>query len=240
MIKISSNSSLAEFQAHNDEVYRETNDRLYSLERLFAKVHRHVTHASKPIRKHYLEKRELEFGKVMYHLCMALDWSFAMFNRYHIDLSEDMWKRFPGLCPYCQEAPCCCKKRPKNRQKLLGSSKGEKPVSLRQWQEMFAIIYPNEALVSTLHLNEEAGEVNEALQAHSVTLQMDLFWKVIEELVDLVTNIFGVANCLKMDLAEGMAFYFADGCPKCKHPICECGFVLFDEPIPFIPAKAAE
>jgi NTP pyrophosphatase (non-canonical NTP hydrolase) len=96
---------------------------------------------------------------------------------------------------------------------------------------MFAEVYPNVVLVSAIHLAEEAGEVNEALQAHSATHQDDCFWKVVEELVDVVTNIYGVANCLKLDLATGMAEYFANGCPRCQRSPCGCGFVLSDKPI---------
>jgi len=142
-----------------------------------------------------------------------------------------MWRRFPGVCPYCLFAPCCCKQRPKKRR--LTNGPGEKqPVSLREWQEMFAKVYPNVVQVSAMHLAEEAGEVNEALLAHSATHNEVWFGKVIEELVDVVTNIFGVANCLGLDLATEMADYFSQGCPKCIRSPCECGYVLVDKPIP--------
>lgn len=218
---ISNVSSLAEFQANNSNIYQVTNDRNYSREEMFSRLHRHITHVLKAVRKE-------EHDPVMYHLCMALSWALAMLNRFHIDLKDDMWKRFPGICPYCSEAPCCCSQRPKERQKLTGKFRGIQPVSLRDWQQMFAEVYPNVVLVSAMHLAEEAGEVDEALQAHSATHQEDWFWKVVEELVDVITNIFGVANCLKLDLATGMASYFADGCPKCHCSSCECGYVAVD------------
>jgi NTP pyrophosphatase (non-canonical NTP hydrolase) len=228
---IDSNSSLEDFQARNDAVYRQVNDRHYSAERMFARLHRHITHVLKAVRKGEQEKRPEAYEHIMYHLCMAFSWSLSMLNRYHINLADDMWRRFPGVCPYCGEAPCCCKKRPKDRQKLVGKTRGQQPISFRDWQKMFAEVYPNIVLVSAIHLAEEAGEVNEALHAHSATHQDDNFWKIVEELVDVVTNIFGVANCLKLDLAAGMAAYFSDGCPRCKKPVCECGFVLSDKPI---------
>lgn len=228
---MNSDSSLSDFQARNREIYLEVNDRHYSAEKMFARLHRQITHILKAVRKHEQEHREEEYENIMYHLCMSLSWSLAMLNRYHIDLADDMWRRFPGVCPYCSEAPCICQKRPKDRQKLIGKTRGKQPVSLRDWQKMFAEIYPNTVLVSAIHLAEEAGEVNEALQTHSATHQEGSFWKVVEELVDVVTNIFGVANCIKLDLATGMAGYFAEGCPRCRHFPCLCGFVLKDEPI---------
>ena len=228
---INSNSPLSDFQARNSALYSEVNDRHYSADRMFGRLHRHITLVLKAVRKFEQEKRADAYRHIVYHLCMALSWSLAMFNRYHINLADDMWRRFPGVCPYCSEAPCACKQRPKDRQKLVGRTRGKQPVSLRDWQKMFAEIYPNVVLVSAIHLAEEAGEVNEALQALSATHQDNYFWEVVEELVDVVTNIFGVANCLGLDLAEGMAGYFANGCPKCKRSPCECGFVLTDSPI---------
>ncbi len=235
---IDSDSSLIEVQNHNDTVYREVNDRHYSAEKMFARLHRHITHILKAVRKHEWEKREEAYENIMYHLCMAFSWSLAMLNRYHINLSDDMWRRFPGVCPYCLEAPCACKQRPTERQKLVGKTRGKQPVSLRDWQEMFARVYPNVVLVSAIHLAEEAGEVNEALQAHSATHRDDCFWKIIEELVDAITNIFSVANCLRLDLAAGMAEYFSDGCPRCQRSPCECGYVLTDQPI--LPRQRAQ
>jgi len=205
---INSNSSLSDFQARNEELYSEVNDRHYSSNRMFARLHRQITHILKAVRKAEQEKRKDAYTYIVYHLCMALSWSLAMFNRYHINLVSDMWRRFPGVCPYCLEAPCACKERPKERQKVVGRTRGKEPVSLRDWQKMFAEIYPNVVMVSAIHLAEEAGEVNEALQALSATHQDKCFWKVAEELVDVVTNIFGAANCLKLDLADGMARYF--------------------------------
>lgn len=218
---INSESSLAAFQENNNNIYLVTNDRNYSIEKISARLHRHITQVLKAVRKE-------KYDNIAYHLCMSLSWSFAAFNRFHINLAEDMWKRFPGLCPYCLEAPCCCKQRPRERQKLGGKYRGKQPVLLRDWQQMFAGIYPNVVLVSAIHLAEEAGEVDEALQAYSATHQEDWFWKAVEEFVDVVTNIFGVANCLNLDLAARMAEYFSNGCPKCHHSPCECGFLAAD------------
>ncbi len=218
---INSSSSLSEFQENNNMIYLVTNDRNYSIEKMFARLHRHITHVLKAVRKE-------KYDNIMYHLCMAFSWALAIFNRFHINLADDMWSRFPGLCPYCLGAPCCCKQRPKERQKITGSSRGEQPILLRDWQKMFAEIYPNVVLVSAIHLAEEAGEVDEALHAHSATHKEDWFWKAVEELVDAITNIFGVANCLNLDLAIGMAEYFSGGCPKCHNFPCECGYVAVD------------
>jgi NTP pyrophosphatase (non-canonical NTP hydrolase) len=143
-----------------------------------------------------------------------------------------MWNRFPGLCPYCLSVPCACKeKRRKNRQRLKGKSNGQQPESLSDWQEMFARIYPNVVYVSAMHLAEEAGEVDEAIRNYQSTHKDEWFKKMVEELVDLITNIFGVANCLDISISAGMVGYFAKGCPGCKKSPCECGYVEVDQPL---------
>ncbi len=222
---VNKNSSLAEFQANNSKLYLVVNDRNYSIDEMFARLLRHVTHILKAVRKAEQGER-IDPEYVEYHLCMAFSWTLALLNRFHIDLSKDMWVKFPGLCPYCLSAPCCCKQRPKKRKKLTGKSRGKRPVRLRDWQKMFAEIYPNVVLISAIHLAEEAGEVDEALHAHSATHQEEMFDKAVEELIDVVTNIFAVANCRGIDLADRMTRYFSKNCPGCRHSPCGCGYVV--------------
>ena len=98
---------------------------------------------------------------------------------------------------------------------------------------MFGEIYPKgntreDILASTLHLSEEAGEVDEALLAHSSTHQGEWFEKLTEELVDVATTVFGVANSLKISVALEMVHHFSRGCPKCGHPVCDCDFIPAD------------
>lgn len=211
-------SSLASFQRLNAKMYGVANDRYYSAEKMFMRLHRHITNILKAVRK----KR---YRNARYHLCMAFSWSLALFNRYHIELATDMWRRFPGCCPYCTCAPCRCKEKRRAHRRSACMPKRRKPLSLHSWQKMFAAIYRNAVLESTIHLAEEAGEVNEALHFFLSTLDDRWFDKVIEELVDVVTNIFGVANCLGLDLAVGVAEYFSRGCPRCQKHLCSCGFV---------------
>jgi NTP pyrophosphatase (non-canonical NTP hydrolase) len=110
-------------------------------------------------------------------------------------------------------------------------SRRARPITLQNWQKMFAEIYPNIVENSAMHLAEEAGEVDEALQNYLATHEDRWFQNAVEELVDVVTNIFGVANCLNLDVAASMTVYFAKGCPKCRHTPCNCGFVTVDKPV---------
>ena len=221
---VNSNSSFADFQGLNKKVYLVVNDRHYSNTDMFSRLHHHITQVLKAVRRE-------NYVDVEYNLCMALSWAFALANRFHINLEEEMWESFPGHCPYCLHAPCKCKERAKNRQRTMGGREGRKPDSLRGWQRMFARIYPNSVIDSAIHLAEEAGEVNEAIRDHMATHDEKWFSKIIEELVDVITHIFSIATCLKINLADSMAGYFAKGCPGCKKPHCICGYALEDHPI---------
>jgi len=95
---------------------------------------------------------------------------------------------------------------------------------------MFWEIYPNIIQNSAIHLAEEAGEVDEAIRNHIATHNILWFQKIKEELVDTITNIFAVASCLHINMADEMTEYFVNGCPGCKTLLCECGYVTVDKP----------
>ena len=226
---ISSISSLKRAQHLNSQIYSLANDRNYSITEMFSRLHRHTTHILKAVRKE-------KYDTIEYHLCSALSWSLALANRLHFDIAEEMWKFFPGICPYCSCAPCVCKTRRQQRINIPLNTKSRRPVSLSAWQKMFWKIYPNTVQNSAIHLAEEAGEVDEAIRNHLATHNNDWFSKIVEELVDTVTNIFAVSSCLKINLAVSFAEYFSEGCPGCKSAPCKCGYVTTDQPIskPFV------
>jgi len=223
---ISRYSPLKRVQMLHQEIYSVTNDCNYSISGMFSRLHRHITHILKAVRKE-------EYSEIKYHLCSAFSWSLALANRLHFDLADKMWESFPGICPYCLCAPCACKMRRIQRRRLKGESRGKRPVSLSSWQKMFWRIYPNIVQNSAIHLAEEAGEVSEAIRNHGAT--HDQLWldRTVEELVDVVTNIFAVSSCLNINLADALAEYYANGCPGCKSCPCECGYVTIDKPIVF-------
>lgn len=217
---VTSASSLQAFQELNKEIYRRTNDRNFDDWALFCYVLRHVTRGLKNVRKK-------DHKTTQWHLCMALSWSLGLFNRLHVNLASRMWKAFPGHCPYCLTAPCSCSER---RQERLPPKEPscQEPKSICQWQEMFARIYPGTLQESAIHLAEETGEVGEALRNFLATHRKAWFEKTVEEMIDLVTNIFAVANRLNIDLAGGMAHSFEGGCPGCLHQSCRCKKIIVD------------
>ncbi len=222
---VTNQSSLRQFQELNRNIYGIVNDQSYGTSELLFCLQRHITQVLKAVRK----------GKpadIPYRLCMALSYSLALCNRFHIDLAENMWECFPGYCPYCGGTPCNCKERAEARLPMtILSHPSSKPLALYEWQAMFGRIYQNPVQDSAMHLAEEAGEVAEAMRSYAATHSAPWFQKIVEELVDLVTNLFGVANGLKLDLASLMVCYFANGCPKCCRMLCGCDYITVDKPV---------
>lgn len=218
-------ASLCEFQDFNKKLYEIVDDRNYDITDLHSYLLRHVTHILKAVRKGRHENTK-------YHLCMALSWALAIANRFHIDVSHEMWNRFPGVCPYCTFAPCSCKHRAHERKLSAASAQTEAPASLSDYQRMFSTIYPNNSTQdSAMHLAEEVGELSEAIRIYLATHSEDWFNKSVEELVDVIANLFGIATCLGYDLGIESALYFKSGCPKCTQVPCGCGYVSMDNPI---------
>lgn len=216
-------SNIADLQKTNHDIYGLVNDRNYPTEHLLACLHRHVTQVLKAVRKNKLED-------LSYHLCMAVSYSCAIANRLHVDLEDQIWNCFPGYCPYCNECPCVCRERAIERSKREVPLRS-RPTSIGGWQTMFADIYQNKLQDSAMHLAEEMGELAEALRNYQATHSSLWFEKITEELVDLVTNIFAVANCTYINLELELVKYFSHGCPKCSQVPCYCGYVTVDNPV---------
>lgn len=212
------NLSLKGFQEFNRDVYRVQNDRNYSNPQMVSRMHRYSTRVQKAVRKDDTEH-------LHYWLCMAFSWSLALGNRFHLDLDDEMWKRFPGICPYCKDTRCSChKQRPAERSRDLTAAI-DRPKTLRGYQQMFAVIYGHNTLRDAAeHLNEEIGEVDEAVEHYLGTHNPVLFEEIVIELVDAVTNMFAVATCMKLDLAVETEKVFKNGCPKCFDIPCKCGY----------------
>ncbi len=213
--------SLANFQKLNAQIYLVQNDQNFETSAMVSRMHRYVTQILKAVRK---EKTE----NAGYWISMGFSWSLALANRLHINLDEEMWKRFPGVCPYCVDARCTCKERAASRQVVsINPSHIIKPSTLFSFQKMFAGIYPDNTLQdSAMHLAEEAGEVDEAVEHFMGTHDQRLFEAIAIELVDVITHLFAVATGLQLDLACEMEKYFNEGCLKCHRTPCGCGFTI--------------
>ena len=210
--------SLAAMQGLNHQIYCIQNDRNYSASKMVSRIHRYTTRILKAVRKNKTEGFD-------YYLAMAFSWSMALGNRLHINIDEELWTRFPGVCPYCTSPVCSCKERAAERTEVKPAI--NRPTTLQGYQEMFSRIYSHNTLQdAAMHLAEEIGEVDEAIEHYSGTHDPQLFKEITVELVDAVTNMFAVATALKINLAVEIESNFSGGCPKCNCRPCQCGYVV--------------
>jgi len=220
--------SLRVLQELNAHLYRVSDDRKYGLADIISYLHRHVTQILKNVRKN-------NHTYTKYHLCSAFSWTMAYANRMHIDVPQEMWNCFPGVCPYCIEKPCVCKQRGSTRSRPRDFNPHSWTKTINDWQVLLAEIYQENTLLnSAMHLAEEIGELNEASRNYRHATDEPRFNKVIEEVVDVFANLLAVATCMNFSFGTILVKYFSRGnCPKCKKSPCECPYVELDEPIEF-------
>ncbi|MFA6552131.1 MAG: hypothetical protein WCT19_01365 [Candidatus Paceibacterota bacterium] len=214
------NQTIADFQKFNYEVYRVPDDRLYSLSDLLAHQQRFAMRALKGIRKDDKEKLKK-------NLLISFSFLAAIANRLNINIEDEVWKRFPMLCSYCGKIPCQCKKIKPAKRKKVSINNALRPKTLAEFQEMFSKIYPQEKRTLAeegVHLAEEVGEVNEAVQHFMGKHVLKQFNEVKLEIADLVSCIFGVANSAKIDFAKELAKIFILNCHVCHKAPCVCSF----------------
>lgn len=168
-------------------------------------------------------------AEILKNLCISFSWLLSIANRMHIDAEEDLWKRFPAVCPYCGIKTCVCKtKKPTSRKKVTTAGK-KKPTSLKDFQKMFQTIYPPEQRTledAGIHFAEEVGEVSEAIHNY---LGQHIDWQFEEiklEIADLISNMFAIANSLDIQLNEELAHMFKNGCHVCHKTPCECSYTF--------------
>jgi NTP pyrophosphatase (non-canonical NTP hydrolase) len=163
MASLHKNHSLRDFQKLIYDIYSLPDDRLYSLWDLLTQQQRFTMRALKGIRKQ-------DSIKLKGNLLIAFSWLMAIANRLHIDVEEDVWRRFPLFCSYCGRKPCACKKiKPEARKNVILKKNVQRPKTLREFQEMFQDIYPPEGRTladAGVHLAEEMGEVSVGAREH--------------------------------------------------------------------------
>lgn len=166
------------------------------------------------------------------------------------DLQGMTFRKFPLACPYCREAPCECRHRERQPIDWEAVRRLEEnrtpPKGLRDWQLMFATVYPQAALgeyasaigenrrafarthlrLVIAHLLEELGEVSEALRFRRI-LSNDV---IGEEIADVFAWIIAAANCVGdalgddrlVILEEQVWEKYPGACRTCSERPCQC------------------
>lgn len=220
MASFTRGGTIAQFQKFIDHIYGLPDDRLYSIWDLLIHQQRFAMRALKGIRKGDRSKLQL-------NLLISFSWLMAIGNRMHIDVEEEIWRRYPTLCSYCGERPCVCKKTRPAKRKKVKVDESLRPRKLADFQSMLEAIYPAEKRTladAGVHLSEEMGEIGEAMQNFLGQHKSDQFDEIGREMADFVSCLFGVANSAGIDVAGQLAKMFHLNCHVCHQAPCVCSF----------------
>ena len=214
------NGTIDQFQIVVNKIYGLPDDRLYSIWDLLAQQQRFTMRALKGVRKDNQDK-------IRTNLLIAFSWTAAIANRLHVNMDNELWNRFPGVCSYCAKQPCACNAiKPSARKKVLKASRS-KPVRLSDFQNMFEQIYPSSKRTideAAVHLAEEIGEVSEAIHNYLGQHTEKTFEEIPLEIADFVSCVFGLANSAKVNMAAELAGSFYNNCHICHKLPCVCTF----------------
>ncbi|OGG47442.1 hypothetical protein A2761_03160 [Candidatus Kaiserbacteria bacterium RIFCSPHIGHO2_01_FULL_51_33] len=222
MRRITSQSSLTDYQHFIEKVYGPSNRRHFTAPEMLTNIERYVMRSLKGIRKNDTDKIQL-------NVVIALNWFLSLLNLLEIDLEKAVWNRFPYLCSYCGTCPCSCKEKKVKKRKSLRISSALRPKTLHGFQEMFGRIYPasNRTLEHAgIHLAEEMGELSEAVLKFRGGLTKQDFYSIESEGADLFSCFMGVCNSIHVDLAKELAHLFPRGCHVCNKIPCVCEYSL--------------
>jgi len=218
MSSFTKEGSLADFQQLIDNLYRTVDDQLFSLFQLISITSRFTMRVVKGVRK---DDREM----VVSNLTRAFSWLMTLANRLHIDVSDVMWKRFPGVCSYCGQSPCVCREHRVTKRVRMKEDMLKKPKTLDTAQKKMNEIYPAGARTlahAGIHLAEEMGEITEAIYRYYSNPTPAVYEEVKMEIADYASVIFNVANSADINLSEELDKRYRNGCYECHACPCKC------------------
>jgi len=223
MVALGVSESLDELQRVVAQVYGKPNDRWFDLADMATNVSRFTMRSVKAVRRREIERIEK-------NLAVAFSWFTSSANRLHMSLSEITWRRFPYRCATCKRCPCYCGDK---SQSEGYETKGRRPRSISQVQEMFAAIYPAEQRTlehGAIHLVEEMGEYQEAILMYRTRHRHSDLKQIEIEAADYISCVMGVYTSIDHEYsscngaARSLANLFAHNCHECSSAPCTCSF----------------
>ncbi len=220
MPTILADTSIQQFQLFIKEVYALQNDRYFDIAEMLNNIQRFAMRGLKGIRKG-------DAGKTKKNLMISFSWFIATLNRLHINLENEVWRRFPNLCSYCGSRPCSCKAQRLDQRQDVPIDNTQQPRTLIEYQKMFHDIYPPSTRTlehAGVHLAEETGEFTEALLAYRGERTDADFQEVMLEAADYFSCLMGVFNSLGINFSEELARFYNNNCHVCYQSPCLCSY----------------
>jgi len=178
----------------------------------------------------------------------AIAWWFALCGKLGIrSVSDMLWAKFPGVCPYCQLRPhedaiCSDIKAtgggPNWRQleHISELNTSLRPVTIPDWYQMFANIYPvnaTEGYAATFaRFAEELGELAEALRVfpiapgYSLSESADVYAWLMHLQGLIYSKEHTPLHQRGVDIVDAFEEAYPDRCGDCNSTICTCPPIL--------------
>ncbi len=201
-------------------IYDEHNREFYDDKDLLLRINEELSRVDELMRKENL-------AGVIQYLPRLFAWLVTFANRVDINISEALWEKYPGVCPYClKKRNCMCitqeTKYTAQRPELKKIREGRKnvPQSLTEWQQLLANIYGKVNKVQMLiqvwlHVSEEIGEICRAFRRRFDN-------NLREELADATAWILSTATKLGVDLQQLVLQRYPGCCDVCGKEKCQC------------------
>ncbi len=226
-------NNLVEYQQYFESLYGKINDSR-EWEEIFGYLSRTTG---------YLTRAVLKKNATTQDFVRPLSWLFALASKADVCLQESFLKKFPELCPYCLEKPCCCfktGKKPRHeiapfrqREELVRYYDGVSHFGQKDFSwciRNISGIYPNNEVIwhfsgpwmNCSKLFEEVAELHEAFDKFKINQKP--ITEVEEEFADVLAWILStwVGVFEKKSLDDEIKSYFYDACPVCKQDQCAC------------------
>ena len=220
MYSFQKTGKLSDFQKLISDIYSFQDDRLYSIWDLLVQQERFTMRALKGVRKR-------DIDKVKTNLIISFSWLMSISNRLHIDVENEVWKRFPMLCSYCGKKPCVCKANKITVRVKMKIKDSLRPANLKGFQKMFNEIYPAKNRTTTdagVHVAEEMGEESETIHNSLGQHLPEQFEDIKLEIADFISCVFGLANSADINVAQELSLMFKNNCHVCHKAPCICSF----------------
>ncbi|MBU2104610.1 MAG: hypothetical protein KKF67_02440 [Nanoarchaeota archaeon] len=220
MVSINNEASISKFQSFIKDVYNKPNDRNFEISEMLNNIQRFGMRGLKGIRKGDIDKTKK-------NLIISFSWFLSTLNRLHIELEEEVWKRFPYLCSYCASCPCICKAQKLTSRREIPIDNSKKPGTIAGFQKMFYQIYPPSSRTldhAGVHFAEETGEFIEALISFRNEKKEEDFEELKIEAADYFSCLIGIFNSLEIELSEELSRLFNENCHECHKIPCECEY----------------
>lgn len=222
MATVKANTTIQEYQDFVEEVYGVPNDRHFDTSSMLTNIQRFVMRGIKGIRKN-------DKDRITHNLLIAQSWFMSLMNRFHINLENAVWNRFPYLCSYCGSCPCACKAQKVKARVHIVPNKEKMPETYENFQAMFKEIYPASTRSiehAGIHLAEELGELSESVLKYQGTRDDQSLTEITNESADFFSCLMGVFNSLEFKTTQELSKLFSNNCHVCKKAPCECTYAF--------------